>query len=194
MITHNNYNKDNDFYEHGTLSVTPTSAKSQKLNQLKLLNDAKVLTLEELAENGVNVLHHLNAILKVKLMYPPTLPTNPVMSHQWIYGPTGTGKSRTARTEHPEAYIKAKNKWWDGYQNESSVILDDITEDDAKWIHSFLLNWADHYPFRAETKGSSLMIRPKVIVITSNYHPSDLWLEKNKCDPILRRFTLRQML
>lgn len=42
-------------------------------------------------------------------------PTLDVLTNEWIYGPTGTGKSRMARRENPEAFIKNPNKWWDGY-------------------------------------------------------------------------------
>lgn len=34
----------------------------------------------------------------------------------WIQGPPRIGKSYLARNGFGEAYIKAQNKWWDGYQ------------------------------------------------------------------------------
>lgn len=48
--------------------------------------------------------------------------------------------------------------------------------------------WGDRYAFIAETKGSSRYIRPQRIIVTSNYHPKDIWTDDTTLGPILRRF------
>jgi len=111
------------------------------------------------------------------------------MDHQWIYGPTGTGKTTHARTTYADHFIKGKNKWWDGYVGQETVILEDIGKSDV-WMGDRLKEWADKWPFEAEFKGGVIRIRPRRIVVTSNYHLRDLWEDPNVYEPLERRFNI----
>jgi len=113
------------------------------------------------------------------------------LDNEWIHGVTGCGKSKSVRERFPDAYIKNQNKWWCGYQGEETVIIDDLHQ---SWVGvTALKTWADHYAFMAEHKGGSSYIRPKRIIVTSNYIPEEVFLNRNDLEPILRRFNVINM-
>lgn len=107
--------------------------------------------------------------------------------HKWFYGDSGTGKSRAARDQNPGAFVKPAGKWWDGYTNQSTVIIDDVDREGGITLRD-MKTWADHYPFQAEIKGGVMEIRPTLIVVTSNYHPKEIWESEKEHQPIIRRF------
>lgn len=92
--------------------------------------------------------------------------------------------------ENEVFYLKMNNKWWESYEGQDVVLIEDVGMTHT-WMGDFLKIWADRYGFRAEIKNDSTVLRPKKIVVTSNYTPAELWPDKNVHDPILRRFKLR---
>lgn len=108
----------------------------------------------------------------------------------WIYGPTNCGKSHFARTNYTPHHLKLINKWWDGYFNEPYVIIDEVEPQHGDFLKPYVKTWADRWTFRGEVKGGTLLMRPKYIVITSNYTIEQVF---GKDAPILRRFEVKHM-
>jgi len=127
-------------------------------------------------------------------------PTYPPMCF-WFWGASGTGKTRRAfsfagiakkahDSESPEenrgsTYWKNNTKWWDGYNQELTVIIDDF--DASKWDFRDLLNLFDRYPLTVERKGGAAKIRSEYFIITCEHPPSQYW-EGNQLNQITRRF------
>lgn len=107
--------------------------------------------------------------------------------HEWRYGSSGTGKSETARLENPGAFIKdPQTVWWDGYKGEACVIIDDFDKYQVAQ-GGMMKRWLDKYPFQAQVKGGYITIRPRKVVVTSNYTIQEIWPEDKTLEPILRR-------
>jgi len=108
------------------------------------------------------------------------------LENEWISGPSGCGKTSGVLDKYPDAYLKTCNKWWDGYQDEETVLIDDIDETHTHMVHNLKI-WGDHKPFLAETKGGMLRIRPKRIICTSNVRISDM-TSGNHLNALKRRY------
>jgi len=107
----------------------------------------------------------------------------------WIHGESGAGKSYSVHFRYPGLYNKMRNKWWDGYQNEEVVLIDDMDIYDIK-LGGQLKHWADAYSFMAERKGSATRCCPKKVIVTSQYTISEIWSDPKTIDALTRRFTV----
>lgn len=108
----------------------------------------------------------------------------------WVFwGETGTGKSRRAFEQWPDAYRKTTNdKWWDGYLGQDTVIFDDFKGSSMK-LHDFQMI-IDRYPVQVEVKGAYVDLSATRYVFTSNRHPSEWYSQEADPDgTVMRRIT-----
>lgn len=109
----------------------------------------------------------------------------------WIHGLAGCGKTRLVLDTYPDLYPKPRNTWWDGYQREPVVLIDDFDRFDVK-LGGQLKHWADAYPFIGEIKGGSVKIRPTMVIVTSQYTIEEIWTDQETRDALLRRFVVKE--
>lgn len=89
----------------------------------------------------------------------------------------GTGKSIFVRTRFPTIYEKQIDKWFDGYDGTSSILLDDFAGDESMIDIGTLIRLADCGRMDVQIKGASLRCRAPFIFITSNIPIKD-WYPK----------------
>lgn len=185
--------KDGQFYERG---VAPKSQKlkgelggaASKLRWIHTLDCAKrgrhdlidpQLQITQCRNIDYVYVKELNRVNLRDTTYPML----------WLYGKTGTGKSRAAREVFAgDIHDKMCNKWFNGYTNQRVCLMEDIDLSHA-WLLHHMKIWGDRYMFSGEIKGGVIMIRPLMFVVTSNFHPNEIWHNPADVEPILRRFT-----
>ncbi len=108
---------------------------------------------------------------------------------EWHYGVAGAGKSHTVRTRYPDAYIKSQNKWFDGYQGEEVIILEDL---DTSTLSHYLKIWADKWSCKGEAKGYTVKLQHRKFVVTSNYSIEELFKDTptETVNALKRRFEI----
>lgn len=80
-----------------------------------------------------------------------------------IYGPTGTGKSSYIKKAFPTAYWKPKSTWWDEYQQNEVVAIDEF----YGWLpYDYMLRLLDRYPLLVECKGGSKQFKSEINCIS----------------------------
>lgn len=110
----------------------------------------------------------------------------------WIWGRTGSGKSRRAYAEAQAlcggsvSWVADQTlAWFDGWMpNSKGALLDDF---DGRAPISILLRLFDRYPMKVPIKGSYVEWNPRIVWVTSNFSPRQLYGDKLQFDALLRR-------
>lgn len=181
--------KGGDFFEKGDQPQQsggdPLAVRAARNKRLR------EVSLDELVMSGELSILQVPAIKKARLILAQeSLPyEHEDVRGLWIHGPPGVGKSHMAR-EFNDVYPKAQNKWFDGYAGQSNIVLDDFDKQGICLGH-YLKIWADKWSCTGEVKGGTVNLVHRQFIVTSNYHPEDLWTEDSLLlDAILRRFKI----
>lgn len=106
-----------------------------------------------------------------------------------LWGPTGTGKTRYVFDRHPtkdvSKHVSRKPMWWDGYDGQSIILLDEY---DGQLDFRELLQLLDRYTFHMPIKGGFTWRRCTHIYITANT-PPEMWYPADDISPLMRRIT-----
>ena len=108
---------------------------------------------------------------------------------EFVHGETETGKTRYAVEKFPEAYVinGFDLKWFDGYNGETELIIDEYNND----INiTKLLKLLDGYQCRLPVKGSFNYANWNKVIITSNLTPDEL---HNQAKPAHKRALMRRI-
>lgn len=185
--------KDNLFTERGTQPLDQDEVLNRgrtkaNANHREIIRNAEQGNFDWIKEHypAVWIARHA----QLRSMYKPT-PTilDGELHHEWWVGDTGCGKSRQVWRLYPNHYQKQLNKWWDGYDGEHVVVIEEWCPKNEV-SGSQLKIWADRYPFPGQIKGGTLQrTRPKKIIVLSNYSIQECFHDAQDRDPILRRFT-----
>lgn len=109
----------------------------------------------------------------------------------WLYGPTGTGKSRTTmnilKDKMADTYFLSSTHtgcWWNNYAGHKIVVMDDLR---AGWMpHNQMLRVLDSTPHTVPYKGGMVALEAEVYIISTNDPPHMLY-DKDPSDALARR-------
>lgn len=120
--------------------------------------------------------------LRLMMLLPRRLAAPPDIIVLW--GPTGVGKSRDAITKWwPDvpSYTFTGVKWWNTYDGEDKVILEEF-RGKMPWEDFLLL--CDRNPCQVESKGNTIEIQASKIIICSPLPPDQWYPDKQGLDCI----------
>lgn len=178
--------KEGSFNEEGVLPAQGIRNDIHKFVLDVKASDHKIEEATLLEDYSQMVCKYPMFVDRVMRHFHPPKPLT-VLNNFWYYGGPGTGKTTAAKALGTH-FVKFPNKWHCGYAGQDVVIVEDLEPRHAGFMSHYLKMWADLEPYTAQTKGSSMFIRPKTIVVTSNYSIAEMGWDAITTLAIQRRF------
>ena len=161
--------KDGRFKEHGRMG--PGQGARSDLRAIgEAIMDGETLASVAREYPGTFIKFHKGfaALKHVSLQHRTDIP-----HVTWLWGAAGTGKTRTATENHESFYIKDGSHWWDGYEQQEAVVLDDF--DGNHCDYRDFLRLLDRYPYQGQVKGGYVPVNSPYIYITCEHPPTMFW-------------------
>lgn len=160
--------KDGKYHDHGVCSKGQGARND--------LNDIKEIIDEGGTWNDIRDSHYSHSIRYRRALLEDIEDRK---SHRtWAtelhihWGDTGTGKSRNCAESFPNAYWKTRGPWWDGYEGQEIVIIDEF----YGWLpFSDFQRMCDRYPWSVPVKGGFRKFLAKQVHVTCNVPWTDWW-------------------
>jgi len=110
---------------------------------------------------------------------------------EWIYGPTGVGKTHYALQNYNPDHICIWHNY--NYTGQEVMVIDNFTK---QFKIEFLLKLVDKWPYMIKTRGrrtrtAEVQFVAKKIIVTSIYHPREVYDSGFELDELCRRITIK---
>lgn len=162
--------EDRDAYQFGTI---PGQGKRTDLHEVADLVDGGA-NLREIADaHPTSVVKFYKGIMVLRSIKAGRRDPNKPPRVYWLFGPTGSGKTRAAFSYGCSTYSADETlilpdctlQWFDTYDGQKCVIFDDFRSKGVTF--SFLLRILDRYPCSVPIKGAFVNWNPECIFITT---------------------------
>lgn len=185
--------KDGDVFEKGE---KPNQGKRQDLNQVydRIRRGENLDRIIDECPDTYLIAHRV--MDRLEDIHLRNRLRNFMTEGEWVFGPSGVGKSEYAFQAPGSKYIWADDgDWWDGYRGQDLVIIDEFR---GQLAYNKLLKMVDKHPnFYVRRRGREPMpFISKKVIITSSMPP---WKVYKNLDPedsfkqLFRRFKIYEI-
>ena len=150
--------------------ISQQGARTDWVGAIEKLKEHNIV---EVIEDQPHLLPCINALTKFKSLVSKS-------SHRdikvlYVWGKSGSGKTKWAWESYPDLYSKPEGMWWDGYNGEKTLLLDDFYGDTSGIDYSLMLKVLDRYPLSLPVKGGFTPALFTTVIITSNLPSSKMY-------------------
>lgn len=186
-------------FEEGVFPAREKKEASMLLEEASdiIRNGGSLKTIAETMP-AVYIRHHRGLENFAKLMQPEPEFTYKPLTVWVLYGDAGSGKTRSVmnfitasgRKCYRKSYARNQPSWWDGYNGQSILLLDDFEGERSGCPIDEFLHLTDGYGHTRAwpVKGSFVYLdKVELIFITSNTAPDTWFTAPEKREAVLRR-------